>query len=243
MRCESVRRVLAAYVLGDVAPPDRAGIIAHMADCHRCREEEAALRDAVTGVRDLPEIAPSAERRSAALVSMRRGAAERLARPRWVRTLRSLAGRRRRLTVATLFAASVLGLVAVRVLDLPIAPVRRTVLLAEAIRGPVTIERTPLDPPVPLVPGVRLPPGCVVRVGDDGRAAFRPGTGGLIECREGSAFRWEPSPGASGDTVITLYYGALWCDLEPLPRGRYVIRDVRDRRLTVVGTRFEVVCK
>ncbi len=242
MRCEPVRHVLAAYVLGDVAPPDRPGIEAHLAVCHRCREAESALRAAVGRVRDLSEIDALPDRRVRGLDAMRRGAAERLARPPWERTLRAMAGRRRSLTVAALFAASLLGIGLSRLLDLP-GVAGRASLVAESVQGPVTVERTPLAPAEPLRREARLTAGCVVRVGDEGRAVLRPGTGGAITCRGGTAFRWEPSAGGSGDTVITLYYGALWCELDPLPRGHYVVRDVRDRRLTVVGTKFEVVCK
>jgi hypothetical protein len=174
---------------------------------------------------------------------MRRGQADRLASPRWQRVLWMMAGRRSRVAVAALFAASLLVVVAARSVLFPASPSLPPVLVAESVRGGVLIERATQPAAEPLAPGARLPAGCVVRVGEGGQALLRAADGGRIECRGGSAFRWEPPATGSGDVLMTLYYGSLWCELEPRPRGRYVIRDVRDRRLTVVGTKFEVVCK
>jgi hypothetical protein len=243
MRCEQVQRLIAACALDELAPQDRADVQTHLAACHRCRGKEAGLRQAADTVRGMVELEASPDRRARAVEAMRRGAADRLARPRWERALRSLAGRRRRTAVAALFAASLLGVVAARLLETVRLPGVPAALVAESVRGSVTVERTPQSPAGPLAPGTSLDAGAVVRVGDEGGAVFRAPTGGILECRAGTAFRWEPPAAGGADTVVTLYYGALWCDLAPLSRGRYVIRDVRDRRLTVVGTKFEVVCR
>jgi hypothetical protein len=242
MHCEKALRKLAACALDEMAPPERADILDHLAACSHCRDVEARLRSAAAGVRTLPELEAAPERRARAVEAMRRGQADRLARPRWERALRVMVGRRSRLAVASLFAASLLGVTAARLLYLP--PAAATVsLVAESVRGGVTVERAAAGAAEPLATGTRLPAGGVVRIAEDGRAVFRASNGGMVECRGGSAFRWEPPPAAAGDVLVTLYYGSLWCELEPLARGRYVIRDVRDRKLTVMGTKFEVVCR
>jgi anti-sigma factor RsiW len=243
MRCEAVQRLIAACALDELAPPDRDEVLAHLAVCHRCLGSDAALRRVAGALRGMPELDASPERRARAVEAMRRGAAERLARPRWERGLRALFGRRRRVAVAALFAASLLGILSARLVDVRSPSAAAPVLVADAVQGPVTVERAPQSPADPLAAGATLVAGAVVRVGDGAGAVFRVPSGGVIECRAGTAFRWEPPAAAGADTVVTLYYGALWCDLAPLARGRYVIRDVRDRRLTVMGTKFEVVCR
>jgi hypothetical protein len=243
MRCESIQRVMAAYVLGELAPPDRPGIEAHLVSCHQCREAEAVLRRAADALRAQPVLDASPDRRARAVAAMRRGQADRLASPRWQRVLWMMAGRRNRAAVAALFAASLLGIAVARFVLFPAAPSVPPALVAESVHGSVSIERGPQSPAESLASGARLPAGCVVRVGEGGQALLRAADGGRVECRGGSAFRWEPPSTGSGDILMTLYYGSLWCELVPRPRGHYVIRDVRDRRLTVVGTTFEVVCK
>jgi hypothetical protein len=238
MRCKRVLRKLVAFSLDELAPPDRVEIQAHLTACARCREAEGALRRTAGELRDLPAEDGSPERRARAVASMRRGTAERLARPPWERAVQVLFGRRR-VAVVLLFAASLLVVVS-RLLPIRMPGAAPMGLASESILGGVTIERAPQAGSEPLVPGVRLPAGCVVRVGGDARAVFRASHGGSIECRGGTAFRWDPPAATSGDVLLTLYYGTLWCDLAPLPRGRCVIRDVHDNRLTVVGTRFEV---
>jgi hypothetical protein len=227
---------LAACVLDELAPPDRAEIQAHLDACGRCRARERALRESAEAIRGLPDLEAAPERRARAVEAMRRGTMDRLRQPRWQRILRGWLGRRRAV-VALFAAASLLVIAASRFLPGRSAPMS---LVAESVRGGVTIEPSPAAGARPLEPGTPLPAGCTVRVGGDAHAVFRASHGGRIECRSDTAFRWEPSPG-SGDALMTFYYGGLWCDLRPLPRGRYVIRDVHDNRATVVGTRFEVV--
>jgi hypothetical protein len=242
MYCEGIARKLAARAMDELAPPDRAEVDAHLAACRRCRSEAEEIAASLAGLRALPGLAPSAERRERALEAMRRGAAERLARPAWERLLRALIGRRNRWAAAGLAAAAVLGLAATGVLHVPVRrdPVR---LFADRVAGTVELERAGSPTPVPVRPDTALAAGDTLRVRDGARAVLRLSNGGRIECRAGTSLRLEPAPAGTGDVLFTLNYGALWCELNPLPRGHYVIRDPRDRRVTVLGTKFEVVCR
>lgn len=243
MRCEFASRKLAACALDELSPADRAEVQAHLAACHVCREAETRMGRAAAALRELPDLPGASERRERALEAMRRGAAERLGRPRWERTVRALLGRRRRWAVEALVAAALLVAVVSGLVPLPSAPQPPMVLIAGDVRGAVVVERAP-GAEERVAPGARVTAGNTIRVlGDDAYAAFRVSTGGTLECRGGTSLRLEPSPAGSADTLFTLYYGALWGDLAPLPRGHYVIRNARDHRATVTGTKFEVVCR
>jgi anti-sigma factor RsiW len=61
---------LTAYVDGELPPPRRAEVAAHLGTCAECRSTEALLRQTVARMAELPEFTPSAETRRAVLAKV-----------------------------------------------------------------------------------------------------------------------------------------------------------------------------
>jgi anti-sigma factor RsiW len=58
--CEDVRPLLGVYVMGAIAPADRAVFTRHLASCEQCREELAGLA-ALPGLLRRPPVQAAAE--------------------------------------------------------------------------------------------------------------------------------------------------------------------------------------
>ncbi len=60
--CASIRNEVGVYLLGAIAPADRAGVVRHLASCERCRDEVAGMAALPALLRGLPagHSAPSA---------------------------------------------------------------------------------------------------------------------------------------------------------------------------------------
>ena len=70
MTCSDVRKALAGLALGDLDAEPAAEVAAHVSSCAACRAEEEALGRTVTLLRRTAPVAPSTERRSAAVAAM-----------------------------------------------------------------------------------------------------------------------------------------------------------------------------
>jgi hypothetical protein len=57
--CQDIQPELSAYLDGELTPPQRAEIEAHLASCPRCQEELAELKTLVAGVAALPKLEPA----------------------------------------------------------------------------------------------------------------------------------------------------------------------------------------
>ena len=53
-QCAQIRPELGVYVLGAIAPADRAAVSRHLASCPRCREEVAGLAELPALLRKVP---------------------------------------------------------------------------------------------------------------------------------------------------------------------------------------------
>jgi anti-sigma factor RsiW len=57
--CQDIQPDLSAYFDGELAPPQRAEVEAHLASCRRCQEELAELKTLAAGVAALPKLGPA----------------------------------------------------------------------------------------------------------------------------------------------------------------------------------------
>lgn len=57
--CQDIQPELSAYLDGELTPPQRAEVEAHLASCPRCREEVAELKTLAAGVAALPKLEPA----------------------------------------------------------------------------------------------------------------------------------------------------------------------------------------
>jgi len=56
--CQDIQPELSAYLDGELLPPQRAEVEAHLVSCPRCQEELAGLRTLATGMAALPKLEP-----------------------------------------------------------------------------------------------------------------------------------------------------------------------------------------
>lgn len=59
MHCQECRPSLVAYLEGELSPPERAAVEAHLADCPECRTELEAERQLSEQLASLPPTAPA----------------------------------------------------------------------------------------------------------------------------------------------------------------------------------------
>src|SRR6266481_5237218 len=57
--CQDIQAELSAYVDGELSPPQRAVVEAHLASCPHCQQELAELKTLVLGVAALPKLEPA----------------------------------------------------------------------------------------------------------------------------------------------------------------------------------------
>jgi hypothetical protein len=57
--CQDIQPELSAYLDGELTPPQRAEVEAHLASCPRCQEELAELKTLAAGVAALPKLEPA----------------------------------------------------------------------------------------------------------------------------------------------------------------------------------------
>ena len=57
--CQDIQPELSAYLDGELMPPQRAEVEAHLASCPRCQEELAELKTLAAGVAALPRLEPA----------------------------------------------------------------------------------------------------------------------------------------------------------------------------------------
>lgn len=81
MECKDVRELLTLHLLGDLEGPRAERVEAHLRDCDACRAERERLSKALSALRGLEEVPPSAGRRARLLVAAQ---AEGLIRRPWV---------------------------------------------------------------------------------------------------------------------------------------------------------------
>jgi hypothetical protein len=72
MTCSDVRKALSGLALGDLDAEPAAEVQAHLKSCAECRTEEAAIGRTLGALRRAAPLAPSTERRSAAVAAMLR---------------------------------------------------------------------------------------------------------------------------------------------------------------------------
>jgi hypothetical protein len=109
MTCSDVRKALSGLALGDLDAEPAAEVHAHLKSCPDCRVEEAAIGRTVGALRRAAPVAPSTERRSAAVAAMLRAHGDQAER---------LLVRRRPVAWIPLAAAAVFLLVVVAALNL-----------------------------------------------------------------------------------------------------------------------------
>ncbi len=59
MRCKEVRRLLSAYIDGEISPAKRREIEEHLSYCLECKKELLVLEKLVKELHEIPEIIPS----------------------------------------------------------------------------------------------------------------------------------------------------------------------------------------
>lgn len=58
-QCQDIRPELSAYLDGELTPPQRTDVEAHLASCPRCQQALAELKTLATGVAALPRLVPA----------------------------------------------------------------------------------------------------------------------------------------------------------------------------------------
>jgi hypothetical protein len=76
MTCTDVRKLLPDRALGDLDAEPAAEVAAHLRECADCRAEDGAFGRTLGALRAAPAIAPSTERRAAAVAAMARAHAD-----------------------------------------------------------------------------------------------------------------------------------------------------------------------
>ncbi len=214
--CEQARRWLPAYALGELEEADRAALAGHLAACEACRREEARVAHALSALRAMPEVPPSALRRERALAA--------------ARALGPAPSRRRWAWVA---AAATVLLAAVLVRDAIRRPQPFT-LSVEGVEG--VVEREDGGRWIAVSAGETVGEGVQMRTAL-GRATLRSSRGDLIVLDVDSVL----SVGATTEAEegVLLQSGRLWCQATKREGRRLVVRTPAGR-VEVVGTRFEV---
>ena len=214
--CDRCRRWLPAYALGELEEAERVDLAAHLAACEACRREEARVAHALSALRAMPELPPSALRRERALAA--------------ARALEPAPRRRRWAWVAAVAAVLVVGIFVRDALRRP----QPFTLSVEGVEG--VVERETGGRWVPIVSGEPVGEGVHVRTAL-GRATLRSSRGDLIGLDVDSVL----SVGATTEAEegVVLQSGRLWCEATKR-QGRRLVVATPAGRVEVVGTRFEV---
>ncbi|MEK7866237.1 MAG: FecR domain-containing protein [Planctomycetota bacterium] len=214
--CEQSKRWLPAHALGELEEADRAALSEHLASCEACRREEARVAHALSALRAMPEVPPSALRRERALAAAR---------------AMSPAPRRRRWAWVAAVAAVLLVGVFVR------QAVRRPqpfTLSVEGVQG--VVEREVGGQWVAAAAGEPVGEGARLRTAL-GRASLRSSRGDLVVLDVDSVLSVGPTDEA--EEGVLLQSGRLWCEATKRQGRRLVVRTPAGS-VEVVGTRFEV---
>lgn len=214
--CEQARRWLPAHALGELEETERVELATHLAACEACRREEARVAHALSALRAMPELPPSALRRERALAA--------------ARALEPAPRRRRWAWVAAVAAVLVVGVLVRQAVRQP----EPFGLRIESVEGDV--RRDDGGRLVDAKVGDPLGEVTELRTGL-GRATLRSSRGDLIVLDVDSVL----ALGATTETEegVLLQSGRLWCEATKRHGRRLVVRTPAGR-VEVVGTRFEV---
>lgn len=214
--CERCRRWLPGHALGELEETERAEVAAHLAACEACRREEARVARALSSLRAMPDIPPSALRRERALAA--------------ARDLDVISPRRRWAWVAAVSAVLLVGGLTRHALRRP-TPFVLDIVGVEGI-----VEREVDGRWVAAVAGEPVGEGRRIRTAL-GRATLRSSRGDFFVLDVDSVLHvGEASDAEEG---VWLAAGRIWCEATKREGRRLVVRTPVGR-VEVIGTKFEV---